>query len=408
MDHPGIIICFLLLSVSLKAQIPFDFDSIPLYEYKFSRQIRVELAGGDFYVSRMAEQFSYIGKYDEALKIPNDPELEWGFDTLTEAQQAYFERFQPVDAIDFLIERASDEQIIILNEAHHKPQHRIFTRRLLKGLYDQGFRYFGLEALNNNPFDTTALLLDTALQERGYPLNSAVSGTYTREPQMANLIREAIEIGFSIFAYERSRRGDRELIQASNIYNKILRKDPQAKILIHCGWYHLLETENKGRRWMADHLKEITGIDPFTVYQDILTERYCTKESPYYQMVSETKPVVFVNEEGAVFNGPEGFDKFDVLLYHPRTHYIYNRPHWLLTIEENRIYRLDHSALEVGYPCLVPAYDVEEGDKAVPIDVIELEHREDNTALILPAGDYRLKILDYDGKEQEIRIAVRD
>lgn len=178
----------LLAASSLGAQSLYD--SIPLHDYPFSREIRSELATGGQYLSRIAEQFSYIARYDEALRVPNDPDWEWGFDTMSADQRAYFERFRPVDAVDYLLEKAAGEQILILNEAHHKPQHRIFTRRLLRGLHEQGYRYFGLEALSNNPFDTTGLLLDTALQRRGYPLNSPITGTYVREPQMGLLIRD--------------------------------------------------------------------------------------------------------------------------------------------------------------------------------------------------------------------------
>ena len=394
----------LLAAASLGAQSLYD--SIPLHAYPFSQEIREKMASGQEYVSRIAEQFSYIGRYDEALRVPNDPDWEWGFDTMSANQRAYFERFHPVDAVGYLLEKAASEQILILNEAHHKPQHRIFTRQLLRGLYEQGYRYFGLEAVNNNPFDTTGLLLDTALQRRGYPLNSPITGTYVREPQMGLLIREAIETGFTIFAYERHRRGDRELIQAGNIHHRILKENPEARILIHCGWYHLLEQENEGWKWMATHLKEMTGIDPLTVYQDILTERYAMKESPYYRMIDEENPVVFVDETGQAFNGPPGFGKFDVLLYHPRTRYVYNRPDWLLSIPENRLFHPDREQIRVGYPCQILAYKQSEPDEAVPMDVIELEHPADPTALVLPPGDYRLLIRDITGAEQILAVTI--
>ena len=250
---------FLLFPISVSGQS--IYDTIPLYEDKFSYQINAEYASEGARIHRIAQDFSYIGQDAEALQVPNEIELEWGFDTLTEADEAYFRQFEAVEAVNYIVERSTREQIIILNEAHHKPRHRVFARRLLQGLYDNGYRYFGLETLGNDFRDSTQFMLDSLMQQRGYPLYSPISGTYTREPQMANLIREAIRIGFTLFAYERDRQGDRELIQAQNIKRKILDKDPEAKIFLYCGWYHLLEAENRGKKWMAQYLKELSGID---------------------------------------------------------------------------------------------------------------------------------------------------
>jgi hypothetical protein len=53
-------------------------------------------------------------------------------------------------------------------------------------------------------------ICDSLLNERGYPLNSPLSGTYVTEPQMSNLIREAIDIGFKLFPYYRFGEGRKE------------------------------------------------------------------------------------------------------------------------------------------------------------------------------------------------------
>ncbi len=43
-------------------------------------------------------------------------------------------------AAEYIIKRSSKERIIIINEAHHQPLHRVFTESLLEGLYQNGFR----------------------------------------------------------------------------------------------------------------------------------------------------------------------------------------------------------------------------------------------------------------------------
>lgn len=93
-------------------------------------------------------------------------------------------------------------------------------------------------------------------------------------------------------------------------------------------------------------------------------------------------------------------------LIHPRTHYIYNRPSWMLSIPENKLHHPDHKQIEVSYPCLLFAYDSKESEQAVPVDVIELEHPADPTALVLPPGTYRLLIRSIEGEKQEMMIRV--
>lgn len=375
---------------------------IPLHTYKFSQEIAQAQAGDSIRIPTAAQYYSYIGEYQKALSVPNEIDLEWGFDTLTEADIKHFMAFEAQDAVDAIIKQATNEQIIIINEAHHKPRHRIFVRKLLKGLYANGYRYFGLEALSNCE-QVPPPYCDTALMQRGYILNSPLSGTYVTEPQMGNLIEEAVSIGFELFAYEYFGQG-RDSLQAQNISN-ILKQDPDAKILILCGWYHLLEEESQGRKWMANYLREMTSINPFTIYQDILIERNCSPESPFFTSMQYDKETVFINLQGAFYNGKPDLQLFDALVYHPRTRYIMNRPDWLVNYDNNKIYTPQDIA--VPFPCLIKAFPSTRDNNSTPIDIIEKEYPNDPTALVLPPGHYRLEYLSITGEKQVQEVFVK-
>lgn len=373
--------------------------NIPLHPYPMSRDIETGLAEGKMRITKAAQYLSYIGEYQAAASIPHEIDLEWGFDTLREVDKEYFSLFSPKPAAQAIVERAAQEQIIIVNEAHHKPQHRVLTRSLLVGLYKQGYRYFGLEALSNCAY-VPAEYCDDQLNERGYAYNSPLSGTYVTEPQMGNLIREAIEIGFTLFAYEQFGE-TREQNQAHYI-TEVLQKDPKAKILIQCGWYHLLEAPNRDKTWMATHLRDSTGIDPFTIYQDILVERPNGEESPFYSMMNFDQPMVFLHKKGDFYNGFEDFDLFDALIYHPRSTYERNRPKWLIEYGDNECYNVPEEFITVGYPCLIKAFKASEPDTAVPVDIIQREYAADRTVLVLAPDRYRLVISNRSGETQEL------
>ena len=111
-----------------------EAQKIPLHQYKFSTEIDSGLMTGEMKAHRAAQYFSYIGEYQKALSVPNEVELEWGFDTLTIQDKMHFQKYKVYDAVEAIIKRAEQERIIIINEAHHKPLHRVFTKKAFKGI----------------------------------------------------------------------------------------------------------------------------------------------------------------------------------------------------------------------------------------------------------------------------------
>jgi len=131
----------------------------------------------------------------------------------------------------------------------------------------------GLEALSNEEH------LDSLQKIRKYPVQK--TGYYITDPQFGNLVREAIEIGYTVFPYE-TNSGEangkpREIDQARNI-QKVIEARPSEKYLIYCGFDHALEgTHDYWERAMAGRLKEFTGIDPLTINQVLYSEKSNSK-----------------------------------------------------------------------------------------------------------------------------------
>ncbi|HFA52012.1 MAG TPA: hypothetical protein ENJ95_23595, partial [Bacteroidetes bacterium] len=221
-----LLLTFLVVNIHVYSQ----FDRSKEFDIKFCYEIEKELENGKLSDSKASYYYTFIGEYEKALMTYELP-LAWGLDTMSYQDSLNFVRYHPINAIDYLTERTKNEQIVIISEAHNNPRHRIFTYRLLDSLYNNGFRYLGVETLTPNIIDSTKFLMDTLLNKRGYPLNNLLTGYYTREPQMGNLIRKAISLGFEAFAYEVvSRKEERDLQQAINI-KKFLEKHPGQKVI---------------------------------------------------------------------------------------------------------------------------------------------------------------------------------
>ncbi|MGE0568119.1 MAG: hypothetical protein AB7O73_09235 [Bacteroidia bacterium] len=358
-----------------------------------------------------ALEFSYIGEYEKMLEMSG---IDYSkslrrMDTLSIAQISQFLKYKAVDAKSVILEKAKTEQIIIINEEHQQPYHRVFTTSLLRDLYKAGFRYFSAETLTNYNF------LIKKIRKKKYPTFS--SGFYSQEPFYGNLIREAAEIGYKIFGYESNRLmfrhfsgiSQREIDQAKNI-QKILKKDPNAKILIHCGYDHIVETHYPGwGKAMAGRLYEFTGIDPFTIDQVNLTEHSLEEQqNPYWSLINLDYYAMFVDSSGQLFSGLSKEKRYDAEVYHPKTNWKFGRPQWVF--ENGRTPYFIRNKINLKFPCLVFAFikrERKQSKKAIPFDIIELKSATENKALSLKKGEkYTIDYMDVNFQEQTFDIQV--
>src|SRR5690606_1767890 len=121
-----------------------------------------------------------------------------------------------INAIKLL---STTENVVMLNEMHWNPNHRIFATQLLNPLKENGYNYLAVEAVN---LDFVA-----DLNDRTFPTKN--TGYYTREPFFGLFLRKAIDMDFKIVAYDEFGTENRERTQAENL-NKIFTEDPNAKV----------------------------------------------------------------------------------------------------------------------------------------------------------------------------------
>lgn len=328
-------------------------------------------------------EYSYIGEYQKSLKAYDD------FSKLSNQPFTYQDLriatpYATQNAKEFIIEKAAKERIVIINEAHHEPMHRVFTESLLEDLYKNGFRFLALEALVSDSKVNKSKVL------------TVNDGYYTKEPQFSNLINKALSLGYYVFGYEYT-EGDisRELGQAKNIY-RMMQEKSDGKFLIHCGFGHVVEENHlSGITTMAQHLKSLSGINPLTIDQVMFSERvYKEAEHPLYSNVVVDFPTILSDLEGHVLNLNGNFSIVDVRVIHPRTNYKEGRPDWLYRNGSWKSHYVDFSNLSVEYPCRIFAY--KQGTFSldnVPIDIIEIDSP-NHKALVLPKGKFTLYIVD--------------
>lgn len=165
-----------------------------------------------------------------------------------------------------ILKQTISKKVVMFNEEHHNPYHRVYVETFLKDLKKQGFTVLALETLAWE---------DKELNSRKYPIST--SGTYIKEPYFANLVRKALELGYKVLPYESKEIVDnmsvaiREKEQANNLANIVTTES--GNILVLAGYSHIAEKpitsghHGGANEWMASILKTKYGIDPLTIDQ---------------------------------------------------------------------------------------------------------------------------------------------
>ncbi|HET7561357.1 MAG TPA: hypothetical protein VFJ87_03130 [Rhodanobacteraceae bacterium] len=308
---------------------------------------------------------SFIGDYadaERAFSIQQKPLVD---DNPSPVAQP---GWHALPALTYIPAHAKAYRAVFLNEAHNIALTRALTVRLLKPLRAEGFNVFAVETLY--PADVTAL------NKRGYPI--AASGFYTREPIYAEMVRTALKLGYKVVAYEAdaNHTGDaREAQQAKNLW-KILKDDPNAKIVVNAGYAHVQKVGKfLGAQSMAEHFMKISGITPLSVEQTILIPHMDrSMDHPDYAAIISalhpTEPSVFVNKDGTPWSLRPGYD---ISVIFPEERFVQGRPTWAGLWGARVPFSVSGDICANHYPCMVAARYADEGDDAIPADRLVLD-----------------------------------
>ncbi len=298
-------------------------------------------------------------------------------------------------ASEYIISRTSSERVIMINEVSYKPQHRAFLSLLLPGLYDQGFRYLAMEMLtgqNENP-------IQTVTPQTGY---------LCVEPTLAELIRNALKIGFTLVPIDDSISSkyaatSRAAIQARNIAS-LLQKDSSSRVIVFGGLTTIGERTLGDLHWpMAYQLRRISGIDPLTIDQTEMTEgsnfeygrifhAYLTE-----RLILEKPMIAFRNNQPISLLDN---DQFDLQVIHPPVKYLHNRPVWLSNDSTRKKFSVQPAQKNLFW---VQAFYHENGAAtpnpfSIPADQTFQAGDDGYYYLYLVPGKYRLEFKDIENR----------
>lgn len=205
----------------------------------------------------------------------------------------------------------------------------------------------------------------------------------------------------------------RDYWQAQNLIAGTLDRNPEARVLVHCGYSHLHEVVSP--RWtpMAHYFGEATGIDPLTVDQVLFAERGVRDAEHPWRTDAESRglvaehPVVLVDAAGTLL--PVEPHQVDVRVLNPRTAYVNDRPAWMAMDGRRRAVAVSTPEC-VEAACVVEASNIAWKGEAVPYDRVEVV--DDNVDMYLPSDvEVELRAYRLDGSavfRRRLSTEVRD
>jgi hypothetical protein len=275
-------------------------------------------------------------------------------------------------AVSAIARLAKDRKAVFFNENHSYPLTRSLTVQMLAALRKEGFDTFAAETLNQPDMPD--------LQKRGY--TTAATGFYTEEPIYAEMVNEALRLGYRIVAYEAlsDATGDaREAEQATNLKRDVYKDHPDARLVVNAGYAHIQEHgKYLGGASMAQHFTRMTGIDPLTVEQTMLIPHdKLASDHPYYREVmgklAPRQPIVFVDNKGKPWSLKD--KAYDISVFFPEEVVQRGRPTWLALGGMREAFEVSGRMCDLSYPCMVEARPEGRPDEAIPADRVVIEFK---------------------------------
>ena len=311
------------------------------------------------------------------------------------------------DPIAEIVKRARATRIVILNEDHWVPRDRAFALQVARALRPLGYDVLAAETFQNSPQPAFAEEMRAKLERDGYPRRH--SGYYTQDPVFGDFVRQALHLGYRPAAYETTDFTPtatpydsivrREQNEADNLVAHVLKAYPRSKILIYVGFHHateapMLSGTGKGAEWMAARLKRMSGIDPLTIDQTVLSPLSSGNPALYALVAPRLRgrsAMLMADGEPLVVGEYAG--KVDLQVAHPAAARIDGRPDWLRLMGRRPV-AVPANLIPQKGTRLIKAYIAAEAEDAVPVDQVLVTAGKPLPKLMLPRGAIRYEVED--------------
>lgn len=225
-------------------------------------------------------------------------------------------------------------------------------------------------------------------------------------------MRQALHLGYHPAVYETTNyvpgatRYDsivqRDQDEAENLVARALKAYPRSKILIYVGFHHATEApmpfgDGKTIEWMAARLKRMSGIDPLTIDQTVLSPLSGGNPALYALVAPRLRGrSAMLMADGVPLVLGEYAGKVDLQVAHPAAARMEGRPDWLRSMGRRPV-AVPANLIPQKGTRLIKAYIAAEAEDAVPVDQVLVTAGKPLPKLMLPRAAIRYEVEDAAG-----------
>jgi len=360
------------LTDQLSAKGDLNYISPITYQLLFRDVLKKQ--GDPQYAEKLATSLSFICDYKNAL-------AESGADKvyLQPIDTSMYTGVTLTDALPYITEQARQTRAVFINESPYMPQHRLYATIVLQQLKAGGYTHLILDAKSNSN------KIEQVTANAGYAL---------REPLYADLIRQALTLGYTIVSF--SRTDTTAQLQSAVITSLLQQGDIKALV------YTSGNIEEQDASSLPAIVKQQSGIDPLTINQSSISETgsnmFNTSLFYYWQKHHVfTKPMLLMNGDKP-WNLSENKTN-DLYIVHPRTGYVNNRPAWLQYYNYRLQVYVSPPLTVMRTAFLLQAYLLNETNatpinQLIPVDQTYYEHTRQVILFLKPHNRYKIVFRD--------------
>lgn len=318
-----------------------------------------------------------------------------------------------------ILEEARHHNIVMFNESHIRPEHRLFVKSFLKGLYQQGYRVLMVEGLQQK----------NGLDSNKCPVSE--DGHFINEPNYAQLLRYALKLGYAVpsYSYYVSDKWDdsvildkygsvkylsydpsdslikiydknglketiftdnREAGMANNAF-KIIKKNAPDKIVMMVGEGHINELHGR----LGERLKVLMKEDILTIEQTVLSDRSIIADTLLKDTLRAIKPsFIWDKRSNKTYKSKNPYNHVDYSLVNAIIKDSLGRPGYLYNdVEPRKIYFLPGKSVG-NKPSVFAAYYADEfkkfGEQAIAVDIVHIKDVQQRIPLLLYPAVYKI------------------
>ena len=300
--------------------------------------------------------------------------------------------YRYIDPFPVIRSLAKEHQVVMLNESHFKPLHRLFALAMSEDLQNIGYSYFGSELFGAN--QTEWLNADAGLRGSSFLSEKKSALSYWSDPIFGQISERLSKSELTLFSYgegtfppppgAESDVDHREVTQAKNILKQV-RANPDEKFIIYAGYHHIKEHNDRNNTiWMAEYFTELSGIDPLTVSQ---TDCFSAKGFDDFVLGYG----LLAHQDGT----PVSRNGYDLILAAPTTETYKERPLWLRDYLDRKFVDAPTEAKFDGPTdfTVITAREISRPETAPPEDLIYRAPLSEKSLALRP-GEYNLTVTD--------------